>query len=74
MESPIPLIVEELYNYFAAPEVQRGYPPNQPQTPHGLWAFYQGLCIGMQLTAACALSWGVAGASSRPTGAFTEQC
>lgn len=56
MEPNIPVVVEQLYHYFVAepepsfwPEHVRG----DPIRGHGLWAFYQGLCLGIQLTDAC---------------------
>lgn len=56
MESEIPLIVEELYHYFVTAPDPRFWPEyvrNDPVKGHGLWAFYQGLQIGMQMTHAC---------------------
>ena len=54
MEHQIPEIV-------GAEEVQRGYPPRPAEIPHSLWAFYQGLLLGVRLRAVCE-------AESSPTG------
>lgn len=61
MEHQIPEIVEELYLTYGAEEVQRGYPPRPAEIPHSLWAFYQGLLLGVRLRAVCE-------AESSPTG------
>lgn len=53
MEPQIPLIVEELYAYFATETAYYGYPPREREVPHGLWAFYQGLRLGAQFDQAC---------------------
>ena len=56
MESTIPAIVEELYRYFVTdpnPDFWPNYFRGDPVKGHGLWAFYQGLQLGMQLTDAC---------------------
>lgn len=56
MGNEIPLIVEELYlalvgepKPFLWPERLR----KKPLWGHGMWAFYQGLQIGVQIAAAC---------------------
>lgn len=52
MEPEIPTIVEELYLYFVAQPDPRFWPDylkDNPVRGHGLWAFYQGLRLGVQL-------------------------
>ena len=56
MEHDIPIIVEELYRYFVtepSPCFWPDYLKEEPIHGHGLWSFYQGLQLGMQLSAAC---------------------
>lgn len=56
METQIPKIVEELYLYFVTapnPEFWPEYLRHDPVKGHGLWAFCQGLRLGVQLTDAC---------------------
>ena len=56
MNNSIPLIVEELYHYFVTtpnPEFWPEYIRHDPVKGHSLWAFYQGLQLGMQLSNAC---------------------
>lgn len=56
MGNDIPTIVEELYRYFVSQPDPRFWPDyfkKEPVQGHGLWAFCQGLQLGMQLTAAC---------------------
>lgn len=56
MESTIPAIVEQLYRYFVTepdPCFWPDYLRDLPIQGHGLWSFYQGLQLGMQLTDAC---------------------
>lgn len=56
MESEIPVIVEELYRYFVTQPDPRFWPDYLKEEPiqgHGLWSFYQGLQLGMQMTTAC---------------------
>ncbi len=56
MDKDIPIIVETLYRYFVTqpdPHFWPDYLKNEPIQGHGLWAFYQGLCLGIQLTDAC---------------------
>ena len=56
MDPNIPIIVELLYRYFVN-EPDPGFWPdylrNDPIRGHGLWAFYQGLRLGIQVTDAC---------------------
>ena len=56
MECAIPVIVEELYRYFVTEPNPSFWPEcirNDPVKGHGLWAFYQGLQLGMQMADAC---------------------
>lgn len=56
MEPNIPFIVESLYPYFVPgplPEYWPDYLRNDPVRAHGLWSFYQGLRLGMQIADAC---------------------
>ena len=56
MNKDIPIIVETLYRYFVTqpdPQFWPDYLKKEPIQGHGLWAFYQGLCLGIQLTNAC---------------------
>lgn len=56
MDPNIPVIVEQLYGYFVTEPEPSFWPEHVRSNPikgHGLWAFYQGLQLGMQLTAAC---------------------
>lgn len=56
MEQKIPVIVETLYKYFVTqpdPSFWPDYLQKEPVQGHGLWSFYQGLCLGIQLTDAC---------------------
>lgn len=56
MEHEIPAIVEELYYYFVTEPTPGFWPERLKDDPvqgHGLWAFYQGLRLGVQLTDAC---------------------
>ena len=56
MQSEIPVIVETLYRYFVTqpdPAFRPEYLQEKPIQGHGLWSFYQGLCLGIQLTDAC---------------------
>lgn len=55
MYQPIPAIVEDLYPYFVTPPDPERWPDhirNNPMKGHGLYAFYQGLRLGLQLAAA----------------------
>lgn len=56
MREEIPIIVEELYRYFVTQPDPRFWPDYLKEEPiqgHGLWSFYQGLSLGLQLSAAC---------------------
>jgi len=56
LEPKIPNIVEELYQYFVTPPNPDFWPEylrKDPVKGHALWAFYQGLQLGVQLTDAC---------------------
>ncbi len=56
MAHEIPLIADSLYRYFVTqpdPQFWPDYFKKDPIQGHGLWAFYQGLQLGMQLTDAC---------------------
>lgn len=56
MQNQIPTIVEQLYHYFVTapnPEFWPEYVRDDPVKGHGLWAFYQGLQVGVQLANAC---------------------
>lgn len=56
MEQPVPLIVEEIYHYFVTEPNPMFWPEYLRQDPvkgHGLWAFYQGLKLGIRLADAC---------------------
>ena len=55
MNRQIPLIVDSLYRYFV-PEPGPQFWPDYIQDPvqsHGLWSFYQGLRLGLQLADGC---------------------
>lgn len=52
MDSEIPMVVEELYHYFVAQPNPDFWPDRLQKEPiqgHGLWSFYQGLRLGVQL-------------------------
>lgn len=56
MESEIPLVIEILYRYFVtepSPDFWPDYFRSDPVGGHGLWSFYQGIRLGVQLTDAC---------------------
>ena len=56
MEPQIPLVIEMLYCYWVTepnPIFWPDYLKHDPIRGHGLWAFYQGLKLGVQLTDAC---------------------
>lgn len=56
MENNIPYIVDALYRYFVSepdPKFWPDYLTSEPIKGHGLWAFYQGLKLGLQLAGAC---------------------
>lgn len=53
MGSEIPVIVEELYHTFVTEPNPELWPERLQEDPvmgHGLWAFYQGLRLGVQMT------------------------
>lgn len=56
MKEPIPDVVDELYGYFVpsvTPQFWPEYLAHDPIQAHGLWAFYQGLQLGLKLSEAC---------------------
>ena len=56
MKEEIPAIVEALYRYFVtAPEpiFWPDYLKKDAVQGHGLWSFYQGLRLGIQISDAC---------------------
>lgn len=56
MENQIPTIVEELYHAFVGEPKPFFWPEHLRKKPlwgHGMWAFYQGLQVGIQIAAAC---------------------
>lgn len=56
MEPEIPMIIEELYNHFVTEPNPALWPEHYRKNVvkgHNLWAFYQGLQLGIQLTDAC---------------------
>lgn len=56
MEHKIPHVVEELYLSLVpntTPDFWPDYLKNDPVCGHGLWSFYQGLQLGLQLGSAC---------------------
>lgn len=56
MEIQIPIIVETLYHYFVTepnPKFWPEYLRHDPVRGHSLWAFYQGMQLGMQVSDAC---------------------
>ena len=56
MQHDIPVIVEQLFHYFITPPdpcLWPDYLKGEPIQGHGLWSFYQGLCLGMQITDTC---------------------
>ena len=55
MDGQIPLIIEDLYRYFVTepnPKFGPDHISDDPVKAHGLWAFYQGVRLGMQMSAA----------------------
>lgn len=53
--SPIPAVVEDLYPYFVMPPDPKLWPDylrDDPIKGHSLYAFYQGLRLGLQIAAA----------------------
>ena len=56
MKEEIPYMIEELYYEYAhelVPESWAGGFEDNPVQGHGLWSFYQGLKLGMRLSAIC---------------------
>ncbi len=56
MDETIPIIVETLYRYFVTEPNPDFWPDHMKKNPirgHGLWSFYQGLSLGLQVAAAC---------------------
>ena len=56
MQNKIPFVVQELYLDFVAPPNPEFWPEDMREDPvrgHALWAFYQGLRLGTQLSDAC---------------------
>ena len=56
MQSEIPFIVQELYTDFVTEPNPKLWPDHMKGDPiqgHALWAFYQGLRLGTQLSDAC---------------------
>ena len=55
MNPEIPLVVDALYRYFVPEPNPRFWPDyiRDPVQGHGLWSFYQGLRLGIQLSDAC---------------------
>lgn len=56
MDHEFPIIVEELYNAFVGEPQPFLWPErlrDEPIRGHGMWAFYRGLQVGVQIAAAC---------------------
>lgn len=56
MEHEIPIVIDSLYRYFVTrpnPKFWPDYFKEDPIQGHGLWSFYQGLRLGLQLADAC---------------------
>ena len=56
MDYEIPIIVERFYYEFAHELVPESWPKGFEDNPvqgHGLWSFYQGVKLGMNLCVAC---------------------
>ena len=56
MKHQIPIVVDELYHSFVTPPNPKFWPEyirHDPVTAHGLWSFYQGLCLGIRVSQAC---------------------
>ena len=56
MEEKIPFIVDILYQYLSSPPDPRFWPDHLQDNPvnaHGLYSFYQGLQLGLQLACSC---------------------
>lgn len=56
MNGEIPMLIEELYYHYSYELVPSCWPKGLEDNPvqgHGLWSFYQGMKLGMGLSAAC---------------------
>lgn len=56
MKEEIPMLIEELYYEYAHEPTPKNWPSGFEDNPvqgYGLWSFYQGLKLGMQLHAIC---------------------
>lgn len=56
MKEQIPYLVEELYYQYShelVPDSWLGGLEDNPVQGHGMWSFYQGLRLGMRLSAVC---------------------
>ena len=56
MQPEIPLVIEMLYHHFVTtpnPDFWPEYFQSDPVRGHGLWSFYQGIRLGIQLADAC---------------------
>jgi len=56
MDHEFPIIIEELYNAFVGQPQPFLWPERLRDVPlrgHGMWAFYRGLQVGVQIAAAC---------------------
>lgn len=56
MDNQIPTIIEVLYHAIVAEPEPRFWPDYLKDAPikgHGLWSFYRGLQVGLQLANAC---------------------
>ena len=56
MQNEIPFIVQDLYINFVTEPNPQFWPDRLKDDPvqgHALWAFYQGLRLGTQLSGAC---------------------
>lgn len=56
MKEEIPMLIEELYYHYSHEPTPKSWPrgfEDNPVQGHGLWSFYQGLKLGMRLSAIC---------------------
>lgn len=56
MEPQIPTVISEPYQSFVTdpnPKFWPEYIRDDPVAAHGLWSFYQGLRLGLQVSQAC---------------------
>lgn len=56
MKEQIPYLVEELYYQYSHELVPKSWGSGLEDSPvqgHGMWSFYQGLRLGLQLSAVC---------------------